>query len=338
MITLSLLDKRMKLLNELGLNGDFLRKKRNEVVYRAKDINPYKIREDCINDFLKFCEGNISGKKRYKLERTRNVLDREYEENDVEKILKDIQPQILRKNEEKVEIIREPDIPFQSKKEEIEDLCLYDLILTMKSSKNMKNRIKRYEDVIKRFRPELYDLPYEKKYDIKLSLDPKEMHRAAKACNTCLGEKDDKKYHKEYAMDPGTLVLVTKNKNGKYEGYVRNFLMEDNKMNIYLGVDTIEIIREDNFLIDKKSVGAHRDVLMLETLATVQLGLDLGVDYVLMRDSRAKFGPRQTFKNKKKAFSLRKLGKEVSWSFGFDGSPNTTIRRYSYVLMENWKS
>ncbi|MCD6398990.1 MAG: hypothetical protein J7L08_03650 [Candidatus Aenigmarchaeota archaeon] len=337
-------EDRIEFLNSIGLNAEVLEKRqkrrgfKREIVYESSELNPYKIKEECVNDFLEFCEGNIREKKKHKLRYTKDILQRELTEKDAKEIMKNIQPQTLNKNEEKIGIISDPEKTLEEKQELLRDLCLYDLILTMKSSGKMKKEIERYEHVIKRFRPELYDIPSEKRYKIKLSFNPKEIHRAAKACNTCLSGKENKIDHEEYARDPGTLVLVTKSKNGKYEGYVRNFLMKDEKMNIYLGMDTIEVIRESDFTMEKKDAEIHKDVLMMETLATVQLGLDIGVDYIIMNNSRAKFGPKQTFRNKKKTLLLRKLGEEVDWSFGYSGFPDRIDTSRSYILMENWKN
>lgn len=347
------IDKRIEFLNEIGLNGNGLRKRieNGRIVYKTGNLDAYKIREDCINDFLEFCDDNLE-KKRYKIKYARDIVDGEFPSDRVYKQIESFHPQVKKYRKEDIHTLENSE-NLDEKIDILKRLTLKDLVITMyglaqKKNEEFKQTLRNYESLIDKFRPEIYDENPEKNYRAILSSDADEMYDSAKKLKTCNGSDSDlwefKKYldfwkFRAWSRDNGTLFFVTKDEENNIHGYTRSFLVEDEKNKVHLGIDTIEIMRDKGKnVMEKYDAENHKDILKAETLACIQFGLDVGVNDIFLKDSRAKFGLRQTFSNKEKKFKIKKIGNMTPTgtllkNFNYSHHCSET----AYALMENWK-
>ncbi len=171
-----------------------------------------------------------------------------------------------------------------------------------------------------------------KEYKFRVSKDPQVLCRAAINADSCLKDKMD--MNQWYSSDPGTINLIVEARE-KIQGYVRCFLMKTKKNESVLAIDTLEIGHKD-FL-------KYNDYVRAMGLATIQLGRDLGVKYIVGTEGRLKFGMQQGFRNKKMKTKLQKLG-EVNYegksyrpySFEFNKTTGEWEGEVS-VVYQSWK-
>lgn len=163
-------------------------------------------------------------------------------------------------------------------------------------------------------------------YELEVSRDPKKVKESAMATNSSCISNYSLGDFRRWVSDPGTIFLIAK-QNGRFKGYVRNFLMKDQDDNLVLAVDTMEP--------PGKRFQEYIGLVNAMGLATVQLGLDIGARYIVANDSRIRYGPREAFGNKEKRMKLKKIGKKgdiITYRFNASGGEHCP-----HVLMENWR-
>jgi hypothetical protein len=185
---------------------------------------------------------------------------------------------------------------------------------------------------VTKYSAEVYQKDLRKEYSFRCNSDEKTLETAVKSSGACLEPEDISLY----TWDPGTLNLI--GYRGEYPiGYTRLFLTEDGEGKSALALDTMEV--------GHKEFEKHWDWMRAMGLATMQLGLDLGVKYIFGGDSRVKYGPRQAFgdvyKNKTR---LRKIGEEEIERWGITGTMEFDFSKAypiwegkTSILFRNWR-
>lgn len=292
----------------------------------GEGINPYKIEEEAMENFLEFCNLETNGKKKNK--RRISFADeilKESQKADLEDWRKEMKPEPS--VEDEIEVLSLKDY----KEQELVQMGTYkQLIKTMDGlalNKNgdYKEKLDSFKMFLRNWDPDIYKelLENENSYTIKLENDLDSIAYYLSPTGSCLHRKD----LIAHSEDPFTLVM-TANKNGEKIGYSRNFIVKDGDQNLALGVDTVEV--------DHKRFDKNRDVIKALGLADIQLGLDLGMKYIIGNESRVKFGLRQGYGNTKRSIKYYKPGRSVvDYSFNSNSSEKRMASTESYVLIEN---
>jgi hypothetical protein len=187
-----------------------------------------------------------------------------------------------------------------------------------------------------RYKPHEFDLKVHSqmgnplsRYKLVFTNDLDLIDAARVASNTCLNRGEIT----QFVGDDGTYNLVTVNENDDPVGYARFFLCEARKGNPVLALDTMEV-RVDPQDDWRKMIG----------LASIQLGLDLGVESVVGTTCRVAYGPRQGFGNyyTGENFSVKKIGansgmKSYNFSFPNGGNAPGTYNKKATIVMKNWR-
>ncbi|MDP2908968.1 MAG: hypothetical protein Q8N77_04140 [Nanoarchaeota archaeon] len=317
-----------------GLNVSALVDGRKYLIGKTSEkdvVDPLKIRQECLNDYVAYCENKIDSnnpKELKKLEFAKRVLG-----NDLGLVLNDYLG-FLYKNTRKnlkdkvsVQDLCRPlkEIPGKEEVKGVLEEAVVEEFSTFLQSVKSDERKESLELVLKKYKPGVYSkLAASGFYELEISRSPQRVKQAARATGSCIMDKRLSDFKNEL-LDPGVVYFIAK-KNGRVKGYSRMFLMVNSKNQPVLAVDTMEP--------PEKEFEENKDLISAMALASVQLGLDVGAKYVVSNDSRIVYGPKEAFGKTERKMKLKKLGKEAQNVYCFDndyeGSP--------YVLMHNWKA
>jgi len=223
----------------------------------------------------------------------------------------------------------------------VSEAALKELVLTMhglavNKPGEFKERIDAFEGVLERLDSRVYGEILENghEYSICVEHDAERMIEAADATRvdgsgSCIAEEGldfSRSKFGEYASDPFT-IWQNVERDGELVGYTRNFLVE---------TEDKVILAADAFEVPQKDFAEYTDVVKAMGMASIQLGLDLGVDGIVGSDARVKYGPRQAYGSTGTTLQgYEKPGAEVySYEFATGGRTNGS----AHVLMENWHS
>lgn len=187
-----------------------------------------------------------------------------------------------------------------------------------------KRDVEAFERVMKNYNPSQYQeiVDNNHTYTVEHLTEVDEMMEAAEASGSCMSSAAH--YFEDYAEDSQSLILAAR-KDGETMGYIRNFLMKDELGNEFLAVDTIEI--------DHKNFRDNEDIVRAAGMASIQMMYDLEADYLVGKDSRIRYGLRQSYSNTEKSVTGEKLGDRGIRSYTF--RPRGEKGKSAYMLMEN---
>jgi hypothetical protein len=180
---------------------------------------------------------------------------------------------------------------------------------------------------------DLATINFESQYSFQLSRNKRTLAKAINISGACLGDRDIE----VFTEDPGTLNLIAYNSQEEPIGYTRYLLSKENKGEATLAIDTMEV--------GHKMFNSHWDWMRAMSLATIQLGLDTGIKYVVGNDGRVVYGPRQAFGNLyRNETKLSKIGESMYRSWGgrgtycFNSSDKRDWSGKTSILFRNWNN
>lgn len=143
-----------------------------------------------------------------------------------------------------------------------------------------RGRIDRFDAAFDRLDTDFYADMEDHRYTVRQAEGTEEVFELGRAFGTCIGF--DVSYEMfegsevgemlaESVEDPHTMYLVVE-RDGEPAGLSRNLLLEEETGERWLAIDTLELDRED--------YEDERDALKPLALASIQAGLDIGVDAV----------------------------------------------------------
>lgn len=291
---------------------------------RESDLNPYRWKDEAVNNFLEFSKNNLSGKKVNYIEKLFKNPE-EVDEKFLEKRRDALPPQAA-------DYYQELTGREMSELERVQEASLKDLTLDLYNKaqnrdEGFKEKVKNYESFLMNFKPGVYDevIYNGNDYKIKLSYDPEEMDHFAEEAETCI--YGNMRYFEKYSEDPYTLFFTTE-RNGDEVGYARSFIMRDSRDEYFLA--------DDNFEVPNKEFEDNLDILKAQSLATMQACQDLNLNFVAGSDEgRVGRGPRQGYSNTKKRVTYEKMGENVR-NYGFTTHGIVDDSRLQ-VIFENWR-
>lgn len=200
------------------------------------------------------------------------------------------------------------------------------LVLSKENPQEFSQQVQDYQDFLHKFRPEEYEERlHDSEYKLHELWSKHKISIISRELETCLTryENDDansfednvfREASKMYKDDPFTFVQAI-GKDDKVEGYVRSFLMRDSNDDMFLGVDNIEARDVDGVEIKDihEDIEEKEDIISAGVLGAIELGNDLGVDYVAGKDARIKFGPRPAYGNTSRDIVYEKIGDPVPY-------------------------
>ncbi len=345
---------------DLGLNTDILIEGKTYTIGTKKEgntINPRKIKEAAIADYLWYCESVVdpsNPKEQKKLAFAKGVL-----RGDAFLPIYDNLGNLYKPTREKLKSgfgnkLKKGETPehIQDPQERtlLEDVAQEELRILLRGKKIGKKNDS-LELVLAKYKPEIYEENLNhtsfymldsitdfiakikskiqgNTYEIEFTRDPVKVKKAAEATvlndsGSCINHESLDTFAR-WTSDTGTLFLVGK-QNGVLKGYARMYITKNEKEEPVLFVDTIEPPRKD--------FEEHKGFVNAMSLAAVQLGLDIGVKCVVGNDGRIKYGPKQAFGSTERKMTLEKVGRGDYQPYTFLDKKETT----PYVLMQNWR-
>jgi hypothetical protein len=162
------------------------------------------------------------------------------------------------------------------------------------------------------------------KLEAVVTRDAKLIQKAALATNaSCIRHQPLNNFEKN-AKDPGTLHIVIK-QDGMPRGYARAYLMETEKHEAVIGIDTLEP--------PEKSFREHPEMINAMCLSFVQIGLDIGAKYVVCNDARMRAGAQDAFGRTERRIKAVKIGRRDVHQYQMQQSLDSDV----FVLMQNWR-
>ena len=328
-------------LKKVSIEIDTLKEEREYVFGGSHEncitLNPFQIRKKCIDDYIAYFEENAETEKdKKKAELARKVFS-----EDAGLIINEYMPFISKNT--KIRIRQElgkaaekeyapagnglERILFDVRKKKIEEIILEEIGIGLQQ-KPMTEKRKALELVLKKFHPEVYLAPPAPKgefgYVISATKNAEEVKNAAIATgSSCIRNDPISKFSRD-ASDYGLIFLVGRDNEG-LKGYARMYLMRNENEELVLGIDTIEPPGKD-FV---RYIG----LVHAFSLAAIQLSLEIGAKYVVSRDPRIKYGPREAFGNTERNMKLNKIGKRDVTRCHMPHNHSGDV----FVLMQNWR-
>ncbi|MFH1637107.1 MAG: hypothetical protein ABIB71_01650 [Candidatus Woesearchaeota archaeon] len=313
---------------DLGINFSIIDRQPSYVWNMEKEggivLDPFRIKGECINDYLDYCDSKAKKEKdRKKVNLAREVFSKKGViclEDYIRYLSKNTREKVLKGFSGNFSVDKEDEIKV------LEEIVLEEMGI-MLQSKEICNKGRALQLVLEKWKPEAYLSGLkDNRYEISVSKSPKKVGKAIDKSESCIACSDDQDYI-SMVSDPATVFLVGK-QNNRLKGYARLFLMKDNNNESVLAIDTIEP--------PGKEFKRYTGLVNIMALAAVQLGLEIGVKYVYGKDPRINAGSKEGFGKTRKNVKLKKLGvisEEITYfEFGaeFEGK--------AYLLMQNWKA
>ncbi len=180
------------------------------------EYSPLKLREMSIDSLLRFSE-------KYSPERAEAY--KYYNENEC-----------LRKND--FELIYKP-FRVLKPEEALLRSMIENIRIQAKNGNGFKEIARRYEFMIFRYTPEIFEIGKDEMFSVKQLKKEKDMENAVEECGTCLqGEPEE--FYTPWRIDEGTLFGIVEDEEGKLLGYFRLYFYEDEKKNNIASIDTTE--------------------------------------------------------------------------------------------------
>ncbi|MDD4877793.1 MAG: hypothetical protein PHO02_02020 [Candidatus Nanoarchaeia archaeon] len=288
-----------------------------------KGIKPELMRDEFALSFAEYCEKTVSSEKEQKkVQLIKRVLD-----NDGSLVMDEYMGAISKATrqrlDEKIGRIMlknrfgslSGDEKREIKKEMINEMKI------MLQSKPKNPKTKSLELVAEKFHPEEYRI--EGEYLFRLTKNAEEMQAATKAAESCIRKRGIEFYSKDLS-DRGAICLTAFH-NNEIKGYVRMFLMGNDKNEPVLAIDTIEP--------PKQNFDGSKDLIKAMCLAAIELGMDIGAKQVVCNDARINYGPKEAFGNTERKVKLMKLGRKDTTYYKMRHEYSGDV----FVLMQNWR-
>lgn len=280
-------------------------------------LDPYRLQEDAFEAYLDFAMEETGGQE--EVENARAALDAAPRGED------------LRKHVPRSTVRRELDRRALNRDEAYQEA------------------VAAYDRIARKFDPDIYgDLAgADHDYEVRFTDDPALIDDAMDELMSCwefvddagwmagleedvagLGNPTRMEWARDWAEDPHT-HFARVSKDGDLAGYTRSFVLDNETGHSVLGVDTIEV--------DKKRFEANTDVIRLQTLAAIQRGLDLDLDWIAATgaDGRVGRGPRQAYGNTERSLHYEKRGAVPRQVNAFEMDEDGAGSATTYLLFEN---
>ena len=325
-------------LERLGINTKVIYSNKTYVIKKFAQnegfLNPYNIKNACLEDLLNFCRDEASNKKEMKRIEF------------IEKVLNEKQIQI---NDYFPYLSKDSRKMIQST--EMKEVAINELEIFLFADPERARKINSHRKVLINFKPSIYAFDFDSfnkiienkemtswsryvarrnfkvphTYRLSLTRNKDKLMRAVKNSESCLLLG----HVREHCDDAGTLNFIVK-VDGKVVGYERLFTCVTDKNEPVLVLDNIEC--------HSKQFEKHIDDVIAMGLAAINLMFDANFKYLIGEEGRVSFGLRQAFSNLDRNFSLKKIGNDDVEAYSFYRLSNEHFfKERAYVLMENWR-